>query len=114
MTGAELIAVIGCFIAIITFIFGVWKYVDAKLKEVRTEANTGVAAASGLAALARQELADHRLHTAETFVTKAGMQEQTNQIMRSIEAIGDKIDKVNDRIDRWVEHQGKPAPRSRT
>ncbi|UGX87141.1 hypothetical protein [Phyllobacterium meliloti] len=62
----------------------------------------------------RDDLAAHKLHTAETFVTKAGMQEQTNQIMRSIEGIGDKIDKVNDRIDRWVEHQGKPVTRARS
>lgn len=90
---------------------GVWKYIDSKIKEASKEAGTAISAASALATLTRQELQEHKLHTAETYVTKAGMQEQTNQIMRSIEAIGDKIDKVNERIDRVFE--SKTAPRSR-
>lgn len=59
----------------------------------------------------RDDLAAHKLHTAEVFVTKEGMQQQTAQIMRSIEGVGDKIDKMNDRIDRVFET--KPSSRTR-
>lgn len=114
MTGAELIAVIGCFIAIITFIFGVWKYVDAKLKEVRTEANTGVAAASGLAALARQELADHRLYVSEHYVSKQGHREIMDQVMDAIGAVRSAVDGLSGRIDRMYDIQAKAPPRARS
>lgn len=100
-------------VGLFTFALTVWKYIDSCIKAVRLESGAAASAASALASLARQELAEHRLHVSEAYVTKAGMQEQTNQIMRSIEAIGDKIDKVNERIDRVFESK-TAAPRARS
>lgn len=51
----------------------------------------------------RNDLAAHKLHTAETYVTKAGMQEQTNAIMHAIEGVAKRIDGLNDRLDRLYE-----------
>lgn len=80
-------------------IFGVWKYLDGKLTSARKETD-GVA----------RDLAAHKLHTAETYVTKAGMQEQTSQILRSIEGVGNRIDGLNERLDRLYE--ARPAGRA--
>jgi hypothetical protein len=59
----------------------------------------------------RSDLAAHKLHTAETYVTKAGMQEQTAAIMKAIDSVGDKIDRTNERLDRVFEHQQPARPR---
>lgn len=45
------------------------------------------------------DLAKYKLHIAETYVTKAGMSEQTAQIMKAIDGVGVKIDRTNDRLD---------------
>jgi hypothetical protein len=59
----------------------------------------------------RGELAAHKLHTAETYVTKAGMSEQTAAIMKAIDSVGEKIDRTNERLDRVFEHQQPARPR---
>ena len=112
MTGAELMAVVLFGLTVFGALFGMWRYVDGKIEKAKTEASTVASAANALASLTRQELADHRLHTAETYVTKAGMQEQTGQIMRAIEGVGGRIDGVHERLDRMFENP--PAARRRT
>lgn len=64
---------------------------------------------SSLVADIRKELSDHKLHTAEVYATKAGMQEQTAQLLRAIESIGSRIDSMSERLDRVFE--AKPAAR---
>jgi len=112
MTGAEIMAVVGFFIALATFAFGIWKYVDSKLGAVRTDATTAASSAAAVAHLAREEVAAHRLHVAETYITKAGMREATEQIMDAISAVKSSIDGTNQRIDRLYEQ--KPAARRST
>ncbi|MCA1365912.1 hypothetical protein I6F15_00615 [Bradyrhizobium sp. BRP14] len=87
MTGAEIMYAVGFFVGLFGAIFGVWKYVDGKYSSLR------------------DELSAHRLHTAETYVTKAGMQEQTAQIMRAIEGVGSRIDAISERLDRVFEQR---------
>ncbi|MCK4205232.1 hypothetical protein J3U99_10680 [Brucella pituitosa] len=52
---------------------------------------------------ASADLAAHKLHVAETYVTKAGMSEQTAQIMKAIDGVGSKIDRTNDRLDTFMQ-----------
>ncbi|NGN45197.1 hypothetical protein G6N74_29525 [Mesorhizobium sp. CGMCC 1.15528] len=59
---------------------------------------------------AQADLAAHKVHAAEVFATKQGMQEQTAQLLRAIEGIGNRIDSISERIDRAFERQ--PARRS--
>lgn len=66
---------------------------------------TKVGTASAKADKAVEELAAHKLHVAETYATKAGMQEQTTQIMRAIESVGNRIDGLNERLDRAFEQR---------
>jgi len=53
------------------------------------------------------DLAAHRLHIAEVYVTKAGMTEQTAQIMAAINGVSGKLDHLTGRIDALY----KPAAR---
>lgn len=103
MTGPEIMAVVGFFVMLSGALWGIWWKIDGKVEKAKTEASSVATAANALASLTRQELADHRLHTAETYVTKAGMQEQTSQIMRAIEGVGNRIDGLGERLDRLYE-----------
>lgn len=87
MTGAEIMAVVGFILLLFGYAFGVWKYVDGKITSVR------------------DDLASHKLHAAETFATKSGMAEQTNQLLRAIESIGNRIDSLGERMDRVFEQR---------
>lgn len=61
----------------------------------------------------RDDLAAHKLHVAETYVSKAGHREATEQVMDAIGAVKTAIDGTNTRIDRmWESHAKPPARRS--
>lgn len=81
MTGAELMAVVGFMLTIFGAIGGFWFKLHGGIERNK------------------EDLAAHKLHTAETYVTKAGMSEQTAQIMKAIDNVGAKIDRTNDRLD---------------
>ena len=100
MTAGELMAVVAFGLTFFGTLFGVWKYLDGKLTAQRRETD----------AVAR-DLAAHKLHAAETFATKAGMAEQTAQLLRAIEGVGNRIDGVHERLDRLYEAQ-PPARRT--
>lgn len=108
MSGQELMAVISFGIVLIGALATVWFRVEGKISEAKKEASGVAAAANALATLTRQELSEHKLHVAETYATKQGMQEQTGQIMRAIESVGHRIDGMNERLDRAFENQNKP------
>ncbi|WP_435655037.1 hypothetical protein [Brucella pituitosa] len=105
MTGAEIMGVVGFIVMLFGFLFGLWKYVEGHIKTVRSECGAKAEAATELAALTRQELSDYKLRAAETFATKAGMQEQTSQIMRAIESVANRIDGLTERMDRVFEQK---------
>ncbi|KQV33155.1 MULTISPECIES: hypothetical protein [unclassified Rhizobium] len=100
MTGAEIMAVVGFGMAVFGTLFGVWKYLDGKLTAARADTD----------AVAR-ELAAHRLHVAETYITKQGMRETTEQIMEAIHGVKTAVDHMTIRVDRIVENQAKPRAR---
>lgn len=81
MTGAELMAVIGFMLMVFGAIGGFWYRLHGGIERNK------------------EDLAAHKLHVAETYVTKAGMSEQTAQIMKAIDGVGAKIDRTNDRLD---------------
>jgi len=58
-----------------------------------------------------KELSEYKTHVAETYSTKAGMQEQTNAIIRAIEGVAGRLDALNERIDRLYD---QPQGRRRT
>ncbi|TWF46427.1 hypothetical protein [Neorhizobium alkalisoli] len=112
MTGAEIMAVGGFFVMLFGFIFGLWKYVDSKIGAARKDGADAAGAATALASLAREELAAHRLHVAETYITKAGMRETTEQIMEAISGVKQAVDHMTVRVDRIVESQPRRTIRS--
>ncbi|MEJ5081516.1 MULTISPECIES: hypothetical protein [unclassified Ochrobactrum] len=111
MTGTEIMGVVGFIVMLFGFLFGLWKDIEGHIKTVCSGCGAKADAATALAALTRQELSDYKLRAAETFATKAGMQEQTSQIMRAIESFANCIDGLTERMDRVFE-QKTTRPRS--
>ncbi|MND71483.1 hypothetical protein D3C80_630090 [compost metagenome] len=107
MSGPEIMAVVGFFVMLFGFIFGLWKYVDSKLGAVRKDGADAAGAAAALASMAREELAAHKLHVAEHYVSKQGHRESTEQIMEAISGVKSAVDAMTLRIDRVVEGQPK-------
>lgn len=101
---STVLTVLGLLVAGLWFL---WSRIDAAKKEASLKAE----AASGLANLAQRELADYKTHVAEHYATKAGMTEQTDRIMKAITDVGNRVDGLGARLDRFYENQ--PTPRTR-
>lgn len=82
------------FVLVSGAMWGIWWRIEGKVKVAEDKADK-----------AQQDLAAHKLHAAETFATKAGMQEQTAQLLRAIEGVGNRIDGLHERLDRAFERQ---------
>lgn len=95
-------------------LWAVWWRIEGKVERAKEEALRRADAAQARADAVAMELAAHRLHSAEVFATKQGMQEQTAQLLRAIEGVGNRIDGMNERLDRAFEHPHVPPPRRRT
>jgi hypothetical protein len=81
---------------------------DAK-RESAEVANSAVA----LATLARQEIAEHRLHVAESYVSKEGLREAIAPVMDALSGLGNQLSEMRSRIDRAFD-KAPTAPRARS
>lgn len=79
-----------------------------------SDAATKVEAVHSLAILNGKQLSDYKLHVAETYVTKQGMSEQTDRIMKAINDVGNRVDGLGSRLDRFYENQPPARSRSRS
>ncbi|WP_210384319.1 hypothetical protein [Rhizobium lusitanum] len=104
MNGPVTWEVLSWLIVAITFAIGlcfgafwkIWSLID----QVRKEANEKIADLDEEISESKEAVSEYKTHIAETYVTKAGMQEQTSQLLRALEGIGKRIDGLNDRLDR--------------
>lgn len=108
MTGAEIMAVVGFMVMLAGAGWRVWARVEAKVKVAEDRADRIGERSDKVAA----DLAAFRVHSAETFATKAGLQEQTAQLLRAIEGVGNRIDGVHERLDRVFEQRTSRTTRS--
>ncbi len=91
MTSEDIIKWVMFFLAVSGAGWGVWWKIDGKLEKVKTD------------------LAAHKLHTAETYITKQGLRETTDQIMGAISGVKTAVENMTLRVDRIVENQNKPT-----
>jgi len=102
-------------IVVIGFVAGIWWRIEGAISKAKSDAVTQAQAAAALASLVQSQLAEHKLHVAETYVTKAGLRESTEQVIAAVHAVKADVHGLNERIDRIIEnHQGPAtAPRPR-
>jgi ubiquinone biosynthesis protein UbiJ len=98
-------------VALLGLVLSIWWRIENKIGAAKTEASTVASAANALAGQTRQELADHKLHVAETYITKAGMRDVKDEILGAVSGIKDDLGRLNERIDRMHEAQAS-KPRS--
>ena len=79
---------VGFVIMVTGAVSGIWWRIEGKVKGAEDKADK-----------ANADLAAHKLHVAEAYATKAGLSEQTAQIMKAIDTVGTKIDRTNERLD---------------
>ncbi|MBY3386421.1 hypothetical protein HFN90_11850 [Rhizobium laguerreae] len=103
MTPEEIMKVILLFLTVSGAGWAIWWKIDGRVKEGEKANETRIKSAEDKADAAQKDLAAHKLHAAETFATKAGMQEQTAQLLRAIEGVGNRIDGLHERLDRAFE-----------
>ncbi len=107
MSGQEIAGAVIFFLTVSAALWGIWWRIDGRVKEAKNEATLKAEAAAALATTARQELSDHKLHVAETYVSKAGHRESTEQIMAALNNVKTAVDGTNQRIDRLFENSPK-------
>lgn len=113
MTGTELMAVVTFFMAISGALWAVWWRIEGRVDRAKAEAVQKATEAAVEAASVRADLAAHKLHVAEHYITKAGMRETRDEIMDAIHGVKTAVDHMTARVDRIVENQVKrPATRA--
>ena len=103
---------VGFFVMLSGSGWAIWWKIDGRVKDSEKATGSRIAAAEAKADKAVTDLAAHKLHAAETFATKAGMQEQTAQLLRAIEGVGNRIDGLHERLDRAFERTTGRTTRS--
>ncbi|MEF2550014.1 hypothetical protein VQ042_01375 [Aurantimonas sp. A2-1-M11] len=117
MTGPELMAVVVFGLTVFGVIWAGWRYVESRIDKAKCEAiqrakdaGKQAEAATALASYAQSQLAEHRLHVAEHYVTKSGLREATEHIMEAIAGVRGSLDSLGSRIDRMIE--ARPGDRA--
>lgn len=109
------------FITVVSALAGIWWRIEARiektiaatdktatalaeaLKEVKQDCHSEAQAAHSSAVLVGQQLAEFRLHCAETYVPKAGLKEMRDELVGRIGDVKVSVDHLNDRMDRVIE-----------
>lgn len=103
MTPEEIMKAVLFFLTVAGAGWGIWWKIDSRVKEGEKATEGRIRAAEERAEKIAVDLAAHRLHTSEVYATKAGMHEQTAQLLRAIEGVGNRIDGLHERLDRAFE-----------
>ncbi|MGY6251808.1 hypothetical protein ACXIUS_30585 [Bosea thiooxidans] len=103
MSGPELMAVVGFAVTVLGALWGVWWKIDGAIQRAKQDAMQVAVLASTKVDVLADSLAAHKLHVAEVYVSKAGLREQTEQIMAAIKGISDTLAHVTERLDRVIE-----------
>lgn len=101
--------------AIVGASFAIWWRIENRVEKAKKDAyfksdaaNTKADAAAALASTAREELAQYQRHVAETYVSKAGHRESTDQIMKAIGDMGQDVRGIRERLDNFIDRSRKP------
>lgn len=118
MQGTVTWEMIGFAVAMLSAVAGIWWRIETRienakneaLKEaraVRAETGTAIQAAHAQARLAADMLAEHKIHAAETYVTRDSVREMKDEIMGAVRDMKAGVDHLNERLDRVIEGPAK-------
>lgn len=105
MTGTVTWEFVGALFAAISIAFAIWWRIEGRVKEAKAEATTKADAAGMKADLVAAQLSEHKLHVAETYISKQGHRESTDQVMSAIAAVRSEISGTNSRLDKLFDQR---------
>lgn len=112
-TWAQIGALLFGFISVSTVLWGIWWRIDKvtgdRITAVKSDATTQSNAALAVATMAREELAEHKLHVAEKYVSIEAHSKTNQQVMEAIASVKTSVDGTNQRIDQWFQHSIRSA-----
>ena len=91
-------SVIGFAVMLLGALWGIWWKIDGQIQSVEDKA-----------ASVGRSLDAHRLHVAETYLTKAGLREQMEPLFDAVKGVSGQVQTMNERLDRVIEAQPKRA-----
>lgn len=103
MTELQVIGLLAALLTLCGGVVGIWIRIENRIKLAEKDASTKIEATMGLYRMLNDNLAKHQLHSAETFVTKSGLRETTEQIMSAISDVKSSVNGLNQRLDRVFE-----------
>jgi hypothetical protein len=103
MTEFQVIALIGSLVAVVSGVLGVWWRIEGRIRAAETASAIKAESAFAAVQLVAGNLSEHKLHVAETYVTKSGLRETTEQIMGAIADIKSSVNGLSTRLDRIIE-----------
>lgn len=89
-------------LTILAAVFGAWRRIESVIKRETQAVQSLAAAASAHAQLVGSQLAEHKLHVAENYITKAGMREMRDEIMTGVRELKGSVSTIHDRIDQII------------
>lgn len=96
--------------AVVVAAFLIWWRIEGRVKEAKAEATLKADAAGAKADLVSAQLAEHKLHVAETYISKDGHDKSTAQVMSAIAAVRSEISGTNSRLDKlFDQRRGDPG-----
>jgi hypothetical protein len=102
MTEGQVIALLGSLAGLAIAALSVWRFVEARINSAAKDALDKAGMSAALATLTQTMLAEHKLHVAETYVTKAGLREFRDEVMGGIKEIKGSVSTISDRIDQMI------------
>ncbi|TIN82661.1 hypothetical protein [Mesorhizobium sp.] len=89
---------------------GIWWRIEAAIKAARDEVKKDAASAhakaetvAAMVTLHQHQLAEHKLHVAETYITKAGLREFRDEVMTGVRDLKGSVSTLHERMDRFIE-----------
>ena len=101
MSAEQIASAIAFFLLVSGAMWGIWWRIEGKVKESYNRADAAL-----------DKLNEHKLHVAETYVSKQGLREAVEPIMDAIQGVKGAVDHLGERIDGIYHSGGTPRPRT--
>lgn len=108
-----LMTIIVTVVGVVTWLVRLEGRVGAGSKDL-SDAEKRIDAVHALTLLSQNQLAEYKTHVAETYVTKQGMSEQTDRLMKAVNDVGQRVESIGSRIDHFYANPPRNTPQRRT
>jgi len=107
-----ILTIIVTVVGVVTWLVRLEGRVGAGTKDL-SDAEKRIDGVHTLTLLTQNQLADYKTHVAEHYVTKAGMSEQTDRLMKAVNDVGQRVESIGSRIDHFYANPPR-TPQRRT